>query len=138
MVGRRKLPDPSLNCIFNALSIGVQYMLSFQWSNFGLKCLFMCSMFFVKTCSLAKTKSCSKKMKTFTSSMSSIFHHFCLKFGKYLSLCDGYVLAENFYFSLGCKIFKKIWRTGSYMLRKPERTFLITSLSGTDSFDNVF
>ena len=39
MVGRRKLPDPSLNHIFNALSIGVQYTLSFQWTNFGLKCL---------------------------------------------------------------------------------------------------
>ena len=39
MVGRRKLPDPSLNCIFNALSIGVQYTLSFQWTNFGLRCL---------------------------------------------------------------------------------------------------
>ena len=38
MVGRRKLPDPSLNCIFTALSIGVQYTLSFQWTNFGLKC----------------------------------------------------------------------------------------------------
>ena len=37
--GRRKLPDLSLNRIFNALSIGVQYMLSFQWTNFGLKCL---------------------------------------------------------------------------------------------------
>ena len=30
MVGRRKLPDPSLNHIFNALSIGVQYTLSFE------------------------------------------------------------------------------------------------------------
>ena len=39
MVGGRKLPDPSLNRIFNALSIGVQYILSFQWTNFGLKCL---------------------------------------------------------------------------------------------------
>ena len=39
MVGRRKLHDPSLNRIFNALSIGVQYTLSFQWTNFGLKCL---------------------------------------------------------------------------------------------------
>ena len=26
-------------CIFNALLIGVQYTLSFQWTNFGLKCL---------------------------------------------------------------------------------------------------
>ena len=39
MVGRRKLPDPSLNRIFNALSIGAQYTLLFQWTNFGLKCL---------------------------------------------------------------------------------------------------
>ena len=41
MVGRRKLPDPSLNHIFNALSIGVQYTLSFQWINIGLKCLLL-------------------------------------------------------------------------------------------------
>ena len=40
MGGRRKLPDPLLNRIFNALSIGVHYTLSFQWINFGLKCLF--------------------------------------------------------------------------------------------------
>ena len=39
MVGRSKLPDPWLNRIFNALLIGVQYTLSFQWTNFGLKCL---------------------------------------------------------------------------------------------------
>ena len=39
MVDRRKLPDPSLNHIFNALSIGVQHTLSFQLTNFGLKCL---------------------------------------------------------------------------------------------------
>ena len=39
MVGRRKLPNPSLNHIFNSLSIGVQYTLSFQLINFGLKCL---------------------------------------------------------------------------------------------------
>ena len=39
MVRRRKLPYPSLNCIFNAPSIGVQYKLSFQWTNFGVKCL---------------------------------------------------------------------------------------------------
>ena len=39
MVGRRRLPDPSLNRIFNALSIGIQYTFSFQWTNFGLKCL---------------------------------------------------------------------------------------------------
>ena len=49
-VGRRKLPDPSLNRICNALSNGVQYMLSFQWTNFGLKCLILanCS---VNSCS---------------------------------------------------------------------------------------
>ena len=39
-VGCRKLPDSSLNRIFSPLSIGVQYMLPFQWTNFGLKCLF--------------------------------------------------------------------------------------------------
>ena len=37
-VGRRKLPYLSLNYIFNALSIGVQYTLSFELTNFGLKC----------------------------------------------------------------------------------------------------
>ena len=41
-IGRRKLPYHSFNRIFNALSIGVQYKLSFQWTNFGLKCLFKC------------------------------------------------------------------------------------------------
>ena len=40
MVSRRKLPDPSLNRTFNALSIGIQYTLSFQWTNFDLKYLF--------------------------------------------------------------------------------------------------
>ena len=39
MVDCRKLLDPSLHCIFNALSIGVQYALLFQWTNFGLKFL---------------------------------------------------------------------------------------------------
>ena len=39
MVGRRELFDPSLNRIFNALSISVQYTGSFQWTNFDLKCL---------------------------------------------------------------------------------------------------
>ena len=33
------LPDPSLNHIFNVLPIGVQYTLSFQLTNFGLKYL---------------------------------------------------------------------------------------------------
>ena len=42
MVDRRKLLDPSLNQIFNALPFGVQYMLSFHWTNFGLKCLQVC------------------------------------------------------------------------------------------------
>ena len=41
MTGRRKMPDPSLNHIFNALSIGIQYTFSFQWTNFGLKCLLL-------------------------------------------------------------------------------------------------
>ena len=41
MVGRRKLPDPSLNHIFNVLSTGAQYTLSFQWTDFGLKCLLL-------------------------------------------------------------------------------------------------
>ena len=39
MVGRRELLDPSLDRIFNVQSIGVQYTLSFQWTNFGLKWL---------------------------------------------------------------------------------------------------
>ena len=39
MVRRRKLPNPSLNRIFKALSIDVQHKLSFQWTNFGVKCL---------------------------------------------------------------------------------------------------
>ena len=39
MVGRRKLHDPSLNRIFNALLVGVQYTLSSKWTNFGLKYL---------------------------------------------------------------------------------------------------
>ena len=41
MVEPRKLSDSSLNRIFNALSIGVQYTFSFQWTNFGLKCVFI-------------------------------------------------------------------------------------------------
>ena len=40
IVGRRKLPDPSMNNIFNVLSIGIQYTLSFKRPDFGLKCLF--------------------------------------------------------------------------------------------------
>ena len=39
MVGRRKLPDSSINNIFNVLSIDLQYTLSFKRPNFGLKCL---------------------------------------------------------------------------------------------------
>ena len=38
-VGRRKLPVPSMNNIFNFLSIALQYALSFKRSDFGLKCL---------------------------------------------------------------------------------------------------
>ena len=41
MVGCRKLPDSSMNHILNALSIGVKYTLSFQLTNFGLKCLLL-------------------------------------------------------------------------------------------------
>ena len=44
MVGRRKLPDPSLNHIFNDLWIGVQYTLSFELTNLGLKCLLIYAM----------------------------------------------------------------------------------------------
>ena len=36
VVGRRKLLDLLLNHVFNALSICVQYTLSFQWKKFGL------------------------------------------------------------------------------------------------------
>ena len=41
MVASRKLPHTSLTYIFNALSIGLRYTLSFQWiNNFGLNPLF--------------------------------------------------------------------------------------------------
>ena len=39
MSGRRKLCDSSINNIFNVPSIGLQYKLSFKWTDFGLKCL---------------------------------------------------------------------------------------------------
>ena len=39
MVSCRKLRGCSLNRIFNALSIGLQYTLSFEWPGFGLKWL---------------------------------------------------------------------------------------------------
>ena len=39
VVGRRKLPDSSMDHNFNVLSIGLQYTLSFKRPNFGLKCL---------------------------------------------------------------------------------------------------
>ena len=41
MVAHRKLPNPLLKRIFNALSIGVQYTVSFQWTNFDLSCLLL-------------------------------------------------------------------------------------------------
>ena len=41
MAGRIKLPDPSLNHMFNALSIGLQYTVSFQLTHFSLKCLML-------------------------------------------------------------------------------------------------
>ena len=37
MVGRRKLPDASMNNVFNVLSINLQYTLSLKWPDFGLK-----------------------------------------------------------------------------------------------------
>ena len=46
MAERRKLSDPSLNHIFNALSIGVQYTVSFQLTNFDLKCLLRSHIFY--------------------------------------------------------------------------------------------
>ena len=36
-VGRRKLPVPSMNNIFNFLPIALQYALSFKRPDFGLK-----------------------------------------------------------------------------------------------------
>ena len=39
IVDRRKLPDPSMNNVFNVLLIGLQYTLSFKRPDFGLKCL---------------------------------------------------------------------------------------------------
>ena len=79
MVDRRKLPSPTLKHIFNALSIGVQYTLSFQWTNFGLKCLLMLlrhlytptiriSWFYV--CIFSFPLKCS----------SSSYHHVCVSY----------------------------------------------------------
>ena len=39
MTGRRKPSDPSVNNIFNVLSIDLQYAHPFKWPDFGLKCL---------------------------------------------------------------------------------------------------
>ena len=39
ILGRRELPDSSMNNIFNVLSIVLQYALSFKKPDFGLKCL---------------------------------------------------------------------------------------------------
>ena len=39
IIGRRKLCDSSMNNIFNILSIGLRYTLSFKWIDFGLMCL---------------------------------------------------------------------------------------------------
>ena len=39
MIYLRKLSDPSMNSVFNVLSIGLQYTLSFKRPAFGLKCL---------------------------------------------------------------------------------------------------
>ena len=38
-IGRRKPSDPSMNNIFNVLSIGLQNSFSFRWPDFDLKCL---------------------------------------------------------------------------------------------------
>ena len=37
VVIQKKLPDPSLDKVFNLLSIGLRYTLSFRWSDFGVK-----------------------------------------------------------------------------------------------------
>ena len=58
MAGRRKLPDPSLNCIFNALSIGVQYTFSFQWTNFGLKYLIEMRKYFTEAATKTSHQVC--------------------------------------------------------------------------------
>ena len=39
MIGRRKLCESTINSIFNVLLTGLQYTLSFKWTDFGLKCL---------------------------------------------------------------------------------------------------
>ena len=39
ILGHRKLPDPSMNNIFNFLSIALQYALSFKRPDLGLKAL---------------------------------------------------------------------------------------------------
>ena len=39
MIGQRKLPDSSMNNVFNVLSIGLHCTLSFKRPDFGLKCL---------------------------------------------------------------------------------------------------
>ena len=39
LIGRRKLPNPFLSNVFNLLPICLQYTLSFEWPDFGLKYL---------------------------------------------------------------------------------------------------
>ena len=39
VVGHRKLPNPLLSAVFNLLPIGLRYIVSYKWSNFGPKCL---------------------------------------------------------------------------------------------------
>ena len=39
MNGRKNLSDPSMNKMFDVLSIGLQYTLSFKLQDFGLTCL---------------------------------------------------------------------------------------------------
>ena len=62
MAGHWKLPNPSLNRVFNVLSIGGLYALSFQWTYFGLKCLYenlqvWFEAFFVRTFIFDKNKT---------------------------------------------------------------------------------
>ena len=73
MVGRRKLPDPSLN--FNALSIGVQYTLSFEWTNFGLKCLYDSKSDWNKATQLDKTmvSCCHKNRRKYLNAYPNIY-----------------------------------------------------------------
>ena len=80
IVNCRILPDPSLNRIFNALSIGVQYTLSFQWTNFGLKYLLIAvSMRFPWWNIWGGINQQSLNLKETTNNSSSFLTHLFLK-----------------------------------------------------------